>query len=122
MRGRVSLTLAALGLALGLTLTTGFGRPAAAQMASVDVNLGEYVFDPAELMVTAGDVAFNLNNVDSRRHDMAIDVNGTLLESPILGAGESGVWVVTLEPGTYDFWCSVGNHRERGMVGKLMVH
>jgi hypothetical protein len=53
---------------------------------------------------------------------MVIDFNGTMLESPTLGPNGAGPWNVTLDrPGTYEFWCSVGNHRERGMVGTLTV-
>lgn len=53
---------------------------------------------------------------------MVIDVGGTLLESESYSANTSGVWEISLDqPGTYEFWCSIGNHREQGMVGTITI-
>jgi plastocyanin len=122
MRARVSLTVAALALAVGIGFAGGFGESAAAQALPVEIGLGEYVFIPAEVTVPAGLTTFNLTNTDSRRHNMVIGYNGLEMESETVDAGAAGVWEVTLDqPGTYEFWCNVGNHRERGMVGMLTV-
>jgi plastocyanin len=122
MRRRFCLTLVAVGLFVGTAVMPDLGRPVSAQGTPVDVVLGRYVFEPAELVVPAGVVTFNLTNVDSRRHDMVIEMNGTFLESEIYGAGEGGVWETTLDqPGTYRFWCEVDDHADRGMVGTITV-
>lgn len=122
MRARVSLTLAALALALGVALGTVPSRSAAAQAAPVEVGFGRFVFDPAELVLPAGVSTFNFTNTDSRRHNMVIAYNGGELESAEIAAGATGTWEVTLDqPGTYEFWCNVADHRERGMVGVLTV-
>ena len=39
-----------------------------------------------------------------------------------LSPGQSGVLTVDLsKPGTYEFYCPVGNHREQGMEGTITV-
>jgi plastocyanin len=123
MRARATLTIAALGLAIAALVVTETGQPVAAQSAPIEVGFGEFHFEPAELTVPVGQTIFNLTNLDGqRRHNMVIDVNGTVMESETLGASTAGVWEIMLDqPGTYDFWCSEGNHRERGMVGKITV-
>lgn len=123
MRARATLTIVALGLAIAALVVTETGQPVAAQSAPIEVGFGAFHFEPAELTVPVGQTVFNLTNLDSqRRHNMVIDVNGTVMESETLGASTAGVWEVMLDqPGTYDFWCSVSNHRERGMVGKITV-
>ena len=118
MRGRLSLIVAA----LGLTVAVGIAGPARAQTAVEVVMVSEFAFGPTELIVPAGPVSITLNNTDSRRHDMTIAYNETELGSGVLGGGEVLAWDVMLDqPGTYEFWCSVGNHRERGMTGWLTV-
>ncbi len=122
MTARMLLTASALAVAMGVLILTELDRPAAAQAAPVDVGLGALVFEPAQLNATAGTITFNLNNTDSRRHNMVIDVAGTAIESETLSGGTAGVFEVAIDqPGEYPFWCNVGNHREQGMVGTLMV-
>jgi hypothetical protein len=41
-------------------------------------------------------------------------------DSPVEGGG-SFTGTVNLAPGTYDVWCPVDAHRDRGMVGTLTV-
>ncbi|MBA2447200.1 MAG: cupredoxin domain-containing protein [Chloroflexi bacterium] len=123
MRRLIGLMLAAVGLALGVTVATGLDRPAAAQPTPVDVVLGTYIFEPAELIVPVGVVTLNLTNVDSRRHNMIIDFgNGVEGESDTFSAGSGGIWEVAFDqPGAYPFYCSIDNHAERGMVGTLIA-
>jgi plastocyanin len=114
--------MAALALAVGIAFAGGFGESAAAQALPVEVGFGEYVFTPAEIVVPVGLTTFTFSNTDSRRHNMVIGYYGLELESETVAAGDAGVWEVTLDqPGTYEFWCNVSNHRERGMVGVITV-
>jgi plastocyanin len=122
MRARLTLSLTALALALGALVATEMNSPVAAQSAPVAVGLGAMVFEPAELSTTAGAITFNLTNTDTRRHNMVIDVAGVPVESEVLSGGAAGVFDVTIDQaGEYEFYCNLGNHREQGMVGKLMV-
>lgn len=38
-----------------------------------------------------------------------------------IGSGSVEELTVTLQPGTYEVWCSVGNHRQRGMGTEITV-
>lgn len=110
--------------ALGITsLMPASPSPSHAQTATtIDMVFGDFSFSPAAIEVPAGIVTFNISNPDSLRHDIVITVNGVDLESDIYPAGQGGTWEVTLDqPGTYDFYCSIGNHREKGMVGTITV-
>ncbi|HYU18436.1 MAG TPA: plastocyanin/azurin family copper-binding protein [Chloroflexota bacterium] len=125
MPARAYLVVGVLGLAVGLFVVIGSVQPTAAQSMSVDLSQGEFVFNPSEITVPAGTITFNLTNTDTRRHNLVISVNGAETggaDANTVQPGDSLSWDVTLDqPGTYDFWCGVGNHRERGMVGKITV-
>ncbi|MFN8524806.1 MAG: cupredoxin domain-containing protein [Chloroflexota bacterium] len=116
--------VAATALAVAAFVALSFGHTAsyAQEGAAIEMKFGNYAFEPATVTVPAGAVNFNINNPDSRRHDIVIVVNGEELASEIIESGAAGAWSVTLSaPGTYEFFCSIGNHRERGMVGSITV-
>ena len=53
-------------------------------------------------------------------HDLTID--GLNLKTKQIQAGEEeSIEFVADKKGTFDYFCSVGTHREMGMVGKLVV-
>jgi nitrite reductase (NO-forming) len=53
-------------------------------------------------------------------HDLVID--GFNVRTPQIGDGKSAeVTFVVDKTGTFEYYCSVGNHRQMGMVGKLIV-
>lgn len=82
-------------------------------------------FDKTELTTKAGTVTIDLANPSSAPH--AIEVEGESSGKAIEEEGETvtkgGTSTVTvdLEPGTYEFYCPVGNHADAGMKGTLTV-
>jgi len=55
-------------------------------------------------------------------HDFVIDELG--VASSRIAQGESEIVTITIPEdatGSYEFYCSVGNHRAQGMVGTLMI-
>lgn len=94
---------------------------ATAGAAEVKVTLSEWgvSLDPAE--VPAGPVRFVIANAGSFGHRFTVIVAGADQAGPSTGAGGSGAMDLTLEPGTYTVFCSVGNHRDRGMEASLKV-
>ena len=53
-------------------------------------------------------------------HDFVIDELS--VRTKIAQAGEIvGVEIVANEVGEFEFYCSVGNHRDMGMVGTLII-
>ena len=104
--------------------------PDDAPTMSVDVDAaGTYPFnpvlDPPTIEVAAGTfltvVFTNRDQNPFVGHD--IRFSGVEEQTPVLSNGESTElsFLVDLEPGEYPYWCAVGNHREQGMEGVLVV-
>lgn len=87
---------------------------------TIEVEGGSFYYNPNELRVKAGEtVTIKFNSVDMM-HDLVIDELN--VRTPIVQAGNSSLVTFTpAEPGEYDFYCSVSNHRAQGMVGTLIV-
>jgi plastocyanin len=98
--------------------------------ASSDIELGEvqeftidsfnFGYSETEIRVQEGDtVTINLTNSDGF-HDWVLDEFGA--ETTQIREGETtSVTFVADTSGTYEYYCSVGSHRENGMVGTLIV-
>ena len=99
-----------------------------AQSPVVNVTLGmsEFMFDPAELDVTAGtEVTFNVSNTGSFPHNVtfvAPDGTETNLFAQNVAAGQSATGTFTFTTaGEWRMYCPVGQHEEQGMVGTVTV-
>jgi plastocyanin len=127
---RLPLTLALLLPALagcggGSTKSTGTVTVEAGQ--PVTVTADEYSFKPGTVVVRAGGkpsvaVRFRLKNDGALPHDIHVragdqDRGGT---EPI-GGGATTEGTVTLPPGDYKTFCSIGDHEDLGMRGKLTI-
>jgi plastocyanin len=117
--GRLAFLLVAAGL-----LVIGGGAAAVYAQTTSTVGMTEFAFEPANLRVSPGRVTFTLRNDGQFPHNLHIEGNGVSLDvktdGPVAG-GESFTGAVTLPPGTYQTWCPVDQHRERGMVGTLVA-
>ena len=122
---RSALTLAAVALLAagcggndrpGGTVTTPAG-------GSVRVTAKEYSFDPSTIVVRgAGTVRLTLDNRGSLAHNIKVEKDGRVLGgTPAFPAGETRSATVRLPAGTYDYLCTVGDHAELGMKGRLKV-
>lgn len=85
-----------------------------------EIEAKSFSFTPAEMVVQTGDtVRITITNTDGV-HDFVIDELS--VRSAVLQEGETEVIEFTVDaPGTYEYYCSVGNHRSMGMVGTLIV-
>ena len=89
---------------------------------SVQLSASEFEFTPSDVSVTeAGEVTFAVSNEGSMPHALEIEGGGVEEETDTIAPGESGSLTVDLEAGEYELYCPIGNHREQGMVGKLVV-
>jgi len=85
-----------------------------------------YYFKPNVIKVKKGDkVKVTINNVDKDDnfeivHDFAIDELG--VKSQEVGEGQSGSVEFTADKvGTFEFYCTIGKHREKGQFGSFIV-
>ncbi len=85
---------------------------------SIDVVGTEMAFDPDRIAVEAGQIPVTLRNQGTVVHDFRVEQQPFLVEAQ---PGETATDTITLEPGTYEFFCSLPGHREAGMEGILEV-
>jgi plastocyanin len=89
---------------------------------TLDVSLVDFAIEPPDATVEAGSVTFAVTNDGTSLHNLEIEGNGVEEELPAdLSGGESGELTVDLQPGTYEWYCPVGNHAAMGMEGELTV-
>lgn len=80
-----------------------------------------FKFNPAEIRVKKGDqVRIEFSNVGGWPHDWVIDEYN--VRTPQRNVGESAVVEFKADKaGTFEYYCSVGQHRQQGMKGNLIV-
>ena len=85
------------------------------------VDASEFKFDTTTITVKKGDtVKLTLTNSGKYTHDWVIDeFNGATKQ---IKAGETDtITFVADKAGTFEYYCSVMEHRKQGQVGKLIV-
>jgi len=87
---------------------------------TISVEGGEFYFKPNEIKVKKGQTIKILFNDVKGFHDFVIDefnVKTPQIKEP----NTAEVTFVADKAGSFEFYCSVGKHREMGMKGKLIV-
>jgi uncharacterized cupredoxin-like copper-binding protein len=88
----------------------------------VTVTATEFKLALPSTHLAPGTYTFTMDNAGHATHSIEIDGPGVSnQESRTAGPGGTSTLTVTLQPGTYDMWCPVGNHRAEGMETKLTV-
>jgi plastocyanin len=87
----------------------------------VEVSATDFAFDPAEISADPGEITFALTNDGENPHALEIEGEGVDESSDTIDAGDTTDLTVELEEGTYEIYCPVGDHKDRGMVGTLTV-
>ena len=81
---------------------------------------GSFYFKPNEIRVKKGDRVRVTVNAVSMMHDFVIDELN--VKVPVTQSGRSNsVEFVASEAGTFQFYCSVGNHKAQGQTGTIVV-
>ena len=96
--------------------------PAAATPDPVSVNISgrNFAFSESEIRVPLGaEVTVNFTS-SSGFHDWVVDEFGAATAQVNTG-GSASVTFTADKAGTFEYYCSVGNHRAQGMVGNLIV-
>lgn len=86
------------------------------------VNGASLKFDPAVIKVKKGDtVRITFKNTGEKGiHDFVID-EFDVATSELASGEEEEIEFVVDKTGTFEYYCSVGDHRAMGMVGSLIV-
>lgn len=89
---------------------------------SVGVIEKEFSITLATASFTPGPYTFTVQNQGSFPHNLTIKGPGVDTKaSPTMGRGESGSLTVALQKGSYELWCSVPGHKDRGMDVTIKV-
>ena len=98
-------------------------RPGADVPARVSVRLSEWKVELSQQAVAAGTVRFIVTNDGSIPHAFEVEGAGIERETGTIQPGASDTLTLTLQPGTYEVYCPVGedSHKKLGMESHIRV-
>jgi plastocyanin len=102
----------------GATGATGEDGGGTADAGATEVSMTEYSFDPSDLSVASGD-SIEVVNDGELPHNLTVEGEDVATED--IDAGGSEELAVDLDPGDYDYLCTIGDHAAQGMTGTLTV-
>ncbi|PJE76136.1 hypothetical protein COV04_01235 [Candidatus Uhrbacteria bacterium CG10_big_fil_rev_8_21_14_0_10_48_11] len=91
-----------------------------ASVKTFTLSAQNYSFTPSEIRVKKGDTVKVVLSSANGFHDFVIDEFNTKTNRVLTGETAETQFVAD-KTGTFQFYCSVGNHRALGMVGNLIV-
>ena len=135
MRAAAAAAVVALGLVLagcgeergeGLRTTpaavgTGATTVVAGVDATVPVSLTDFRLPRNVHVPRSGEIAFEATNDGQFPHALAVIGPAGQARTQTLKPGERTTVEVRLPAGTYKWYCPVGDHERRGMVGRVRV-
>lgn len=93
----------------------------ASNVKEFTIDTSEFAFDVKRMNVKVGDtVRVTLTNSGKMSHDWVVDELGAKTKQITNGETDMIEFVPT-EAGTFEYYCSVGQHRANGMVGSIIV-
>ena len=106
--------------------TTAAGPSSAASTVGQDGTLtateADFSIDLGTKTLKAGPYLVKVDNQGQATHDLVVEQNGAgIAGTDKIAPGSSGSLSVTLKPGSYVFYCSIGNHRSMGMQVTVTV-
>lgn len=84
------------------------------------ITASNFQFSQKEIRVKVGDTVRVTLSSESDMHDWVIDEFDARTQMLSAGEAESVVFVAD-KAGEFEYYCSVGDHRQMGMVGTLIV-
>jgi hypothetical protein len=110
-------------VALAALLATTSVAAASPPPARLQVVAREYAFTLSRLQVKAGSAEIELDNFGEDPHDLRIQRRGArhIAGLGLVPPGARALLSLHLRPGRYSLWCSVADHRARGMQATLIV-
>ena len=110
---------------LAAALLTGCGGPGPAVQARgerLEIELDDFLIRPQSVRTAPGELTFAVTNQGRLGHNFRLrDERRELVEVTTLLPGDSATESATLAAGTYKMVCTVANHEQLGMTGRLVV-
>jgi plastocyanin len=100
---------------------TTAAAPAAGHVVSISES--EYKLSPSTVSIAkTGKVTFDVKNMGKIEHALEIEGNGVQEETEHIAPGAAASITVTLSKnGTYEMYCPIDGHRDKGMQGTIRV-
>ena len=108
------------GTALITPAPVGTGALTSAPVKQFTITGNNFSFSPSTMTVNKGDTVQITFKNDSGFHDLKIDEFGVATK-PAQGPNQDTVQFTADKTGSFQYYCSVGNHRAMGMWGTLLV-
>jgi plastocyanin len=101
-----------------VTVAAPSGGPTRLQVVAM-----EFYYILSRHTLSAGPAIVQLVDFGEDPHDLRIErVGGTrVYGTPVIQPGSLYDLHLTLQPGAYELWCSIANHRELGMQARIVV-
>jgi plastocyanin len=102
---------------------TSSSAAASSSGTEVKVTMTEFALQLSQQSFSPGTYTFTADNAGKFPHTITIKGPGVENQSaggPLQG-GQSGALTVDLQPGTYEIWCPVGEHKAKGMDTTITV-
>jgi len=113
------------GLLASAVKPAGSGKPAVESNGELQINAdpnGQLAYVTNKAEATAGPITVKMGNESDVEHDIALEGNGVTAKGEVVGkGGTSEFHVDDLQPGTYQYFCTLPGHRAAGMEGTLTV-
>lgn len=91
-----------------------------ANVRTIMISATDFAFSPSDISVNLGDTVRIILDNEQGFHDFVID-EYNVATSQFMGPGTEEIEFVADKAGEFEFYCSVGEHREMGMKGTLIV-
>jgi plastocyanin len=116
-------TLAGLLAAASLAGCGGAGATVQAHDQRVEITLDDFLIRPQNVRAQAGELTFVIANGGRLGHNLRLRGGsvGEQVVTTTLLPGDGATRSVTLAPGAYTMLCTVANHEQLGMTGRLVV-
>ena len=102
--------------------STSAGTAAAAPGTAMAVAESEFTITLPSKTLSAGTYTFKVTNKGKFAHNLTVDGAGVQDKAtPTLAPGSTGDLTVSLQKGSYEFYCSVDGHKEMGMDVTVQV-
>ena len=88
-----------------------------------EIELDDFLIRPQNVRAQAGELTFTVANRGRLGHNLRLSggSEGEQVVTTTLLPGDGATKAITLAPGSYTMLCTVANHEQLGMTGRLVV-